>query len=164
MSRSPLAPNSSVLSVISLLSRVSSFEPFVSLFWEDSECAERWNPNTRWLDHPHIWSCIASHQSKHKKIPKKTLAGGTIIQWDLCSFAVTGQSAPGCPSPNGGNPQKKQQPTRLLWQWALLSCGAGAAGLWLGGYPSSSIQFSMPSNIFFLTLWFNLSWNIPILF
>lgn len=71
MSRSPLAPNSSVLSIISPLSRVSSFEPFVSLFWEDGECAERWNPNTRWLDHPHIWSCIASHQSKHKKIPKK---------------------------------------------------------------------------------------------
>lgn len=52
-----------------------------------------------------------SHQAQ--KNTKTTLASGSIVHWDLCSFAVTGQSAHGCPSLNHGNPQKKWQPTQL---------------------------------------------------
>lgn len=55
-----LDPNSSDMSVISPLQKVSR---------EECECSDRWNPSKMWLDRPQIQSFIVSHESKHKKTP-----------------------------------------------------------------------------------------------
>lgn len=95
MSRSPLAPNSSALSVISPLSRVSSFEPFVSLFWERTVNAVIGETPTQddWIIHRygpslhHIKASTRKYQKKPCKWKHYTVRPVLIrCHWAVCSW------------------------------------------------------------------------------